>query len=48
MVFWIPPVANVQRSKMDESILVKLVWLGAITAIPVAVLAVQKPRDAPR
>ena len=28
---------------MDQSILMKLVWLGAITAIPVAVLAVRKP-----
>ena len=28
---------------MEKSVLVKLVWLGAVTAIPVAVLAVQKP-----
>ena len=28
---------------MDKSLLVKLVWLGAIAAIPVAVLSLQKP-----
>ena len=33
---------------MDQSILMKLVWLGAITAIPVAVLAVQKPEATAR
>ena len=28
---------------MDKSLLVKIVWLGAIAAIPVAVLSLQKP-----
>ncbi|HKQ69849.1 MAG TPA: hypothetical protein VJT73_10950 [Polyangiaceae bacterium] len=29
---------------MDKSVLVKIVWLGAIAAIPTAVLALQKPK----
>src|SRR5262245_44550623 len=29
---------------MDKSLVTKIVWLGAIAAIPVAVLALQKPK----
>ena len=29
---------------MDKSLLVKIVWLGAIAAIPLAVLSLQKPQ----
>jgi hypothetical protein len=29
---------------MDKSLLTKIVWLGSIAAIPVAVLALQKPQ----
>lgn len=29
---------------MDKSLLTKIVWMGAIAAIPVAVLSLQKPR----
>jgi hypothetical protein len=32
---------------MDKSLLAKIVWLGAVLAIPAAILAVQKP-EAPR
>src|SRR5439155_6557503 len=32
---------------MEKSVWVKIVWLGAVLAIPAAVLAVQKP-EAPR
>ena len=32
---------------MDKSLWVKIVWLGAVLAIPAAILAVQKP-EAPR
>src|SRR5260370_327231 len=28
---------------MDKSLLVKIVWLGAFAAVPVAILALQKP-----
>jgi hypothetical protein len=36
--------SNVRGRKMDKSLLVKLVWLGAIAAIPVAVISLQKPQ----
>jgi len=32
---------------MDKSVWVKIVWLGAVLAIPAAIVAVQKP-EAPR